>query len=115
MEAFRLRDSCVNIQLGSVDAGVHKSHDHTWIAGSGGRRVALLLIGAKIPLGAKSVEKICGKKSRFLFVSKARRRALLQSAGSNYYAIYVGVVKTRRLISKVSKLQPHLAVRLRLC
>lgn len=35
MEPFRWRDSCVNIRLGSVDAGVHKSDDHTWNEGSG--------------------------------------------------------------------------------
>lgn len=35
MEPFRQRDSCVNIELGSVDIGVHESDDHTWNEGSG--------------------------------------------------------------------------------
>lgn len=34
MEPFRWRNSSVNIRLVSVDAGVHKSDDHTWNGGS---------------------------------------------------------------------------------
>lgn len=35
MEPFRRRDSCVNIELGSVCTGAQDGDDHTWNGGSG--------------------------------------------------------------------------------